>query len=113
MGTKPTARPRALAWRVITGAAPQLTGPGKRSRLLCVVPSVMNSVALTVPCADANAMAGRIQAPAAPIVEVCDRDTSVFWSTVSGHRGVSMSPDVLQWSLARPETPPAGPVIAN
>jgi hypothetical protein len=115
-------RPSGCHTRVRAGAAPRVTRQGKRSRPLCVVPSDMNSVvvpsdmnsvAVIVQCADASGMARRVQALAAPIVEVCDRDTAAFWSTVSGHRRVSMSPDVLQWSLARPETPPAGPVIAN
>jgi hypothetical protein len=73
----------------------------------------MNSVALTVQRADAEALARRIRALAAHIVEACDRDKVEFWSSVSGHGGVSMSLDVLQWSLAGPETPPAGPVTAN
>jgi hypothetical protein len=93
------------------GAGAQRIAHGKRSGPLCVVLRVMNTVAFTVPCA--NAVVGRIKALVAHLVQVCERCAEAFWSTVLGHRGVSMSSEVLQWSLARPETPPAGPVIAN
>jgi hypothetical protein len=96
---------------VRAGAAPQRIAHGKRSGPLCVVLPVMKTVAFNVQCA--NAVVGRIKALVAQLVQVCDRCAAAFWSTVLGHRGVSMSPEVLQWSLARPETPPAGPVIAN
>jgi hypothetical protein len=38
-----------------------------------------------------------------------DSETACLGSTLSGHRRDSMSSDVLQWSSARPGTPPAGP----
>jgi hypothetical protein len=45
----------------------------------------------------------------AGISGLCDPDMNACRGTLCGHRRVNMSADVLQWSLARPGTPPAGP----